>query len=145
MNKMNFSYSIVSMLSETHRGCIVAGIVRKNNFSIKLLAEKLNISRNTVYNKFKEQDLSYDIIVRIGDIIRYDFSLDFPEIKASIGLETRNQISELWHLEQKYTRLLEKYNNLLSFLMKLSNDYNNENLKKDLHKFLNSPSAFISF
>jgi hypothetical protein len=133
------------MFSETHRGEIVADVVRKNNFPIKLLAEKLNISRNTVYNKFKEQDLSYDLIVRIGDIIRHDFSLDFPEIKTTVGLDSRNQISELWHLEQKYTRLLEKYNKLLAFLMKLANDYNNESLKKDLDKFLNNPSAFISF
>lgn len=133
------------MFAETHRGGVVARVVRKNNFPIKLLAEKLSVSRNTVYNKFKEHDLSYDLIVRIGDIIRYDFSLDFPEIKATIGLDSRNQISELWHLEQKYTRLLEKYNKLLAFLMKLANDYHIESLKKDLDRFLNNPSAFNSF
>lgn len=132
------------MIFEKHRGDVVAKAVKNSNFTIKFLAEKLEISRNTVYNKFKEHDLSYDLILKIGDIIKHDFSMDFPEMKSTVGVSGRNQLSEVWLLEQKYTRLLEKYNNLLTFLMRIASDYNMPILKTELEKFLNNPSAYNS-
>ncbi|MEL6152980.1 MAG: hypothetical protein AAFQ78_03035, partial [Bacteroidota bacterium] len=70
-----------------HRGEIVETIVRRSGYSIKSLAQKLRVSRNTIYNKFREQDLSYEFIANVGDVIHYDFTTDFPEIKTSITLD----------------------------------------------------------
>jgi plasmid maintenance system antidote protein VapI len=119
-----------------HRGEIVEYIVRRSGYSIKALAEKLHVSRNTLYNKFREHDLSYDFIVRVSDVIHYDFTIDFPEIKTSFSLDKDPRTAELWRLEQKYTQLLENYNKLLTFLIKISNDHNLERLKKDIDQFL---------
>jgi len=119
-----------------HRGEIVEAIIRKSGYSIKALAERLGVSRNTIYNKFRERDLSYDFMVKVGDVIHYDFTVECPEIKTTISLDKDQHAAELWRLEKKYTRLLERYNRLLSFLIKIANDYHIEKLKKDIDKFL---------
>ncbi len=117
-----------------HRGEIVEAIVRASGYSIKSLSERLSVSRNTVYNKFKQYDLSYEFIVRVGDIIHYDFTTKFPEIKNTFDLGSNQGAAELWRLEQKYTRLLERYNALLTFLIKLSNDHDIERIRGDMNQ-----------
>ena len=124
---------------EQHRGEIVEAIVRRSGYSIKALSKKLRVSRNTIYNKFREQDLSYEFIANVGDIIHYDFNADFPEIKTSVVLDKDKQATELWRLEQRYARLLERHHKLLTFLVKISNDYNLIWLKKDIDEFLDVP------
>ena len=119
-----------------HRGEILESVIRRSGYSIKALAERLDVSRNTIYNKFREHDLSYDFMVKVGDIIHYDFTVDCPEIKTTVSLDKDQHAVELWRLEKKYTRLLERYNRLLSFLIKIANDYHLARLKKDIDKFL---------
>ncbi|MEL6412545.1 MAG: hypothetical protein AAFQ08_00285 [Bacteroidota bacterium] len=128
-----------------HRGEIVETIVRRSGYSIKSLAQKLRVSRNTIYNKFREQDLSYEFIANVGDVIHYDFTTDFPEIKTSITLDKDQHAAELWRLEQRYARLLERHHKLLTFLVKTANDYNLEWLKKDISEFLDLPIPNSSF
>jgi predicted transcriptional regulator len=129
------------MNNEKHRGEIIEKAIRVSGFSIKTLSERLNVSRNTIYNKFKEHDLSYDTIIRIGDIIKYDFTVDFPEIKTSTVVHKNTHLASLRHLERKYTILLERYNSLLTFLIRLANDYNIEKLKRDIDEFLDNSSS----
>jgi transcriptional regulator with XRE-family HTH domain len=119
-----------------HRGEILESVIRRSGYSLKSLAEKLGISRNTIYNKFKEYDLSYDFIVRVGELIHYDFTYEYPEIKTTGGGGKNQHIAELWWLERKYTRLLEHYNQLMGFLLRMANDYHLEILKKDIDKFI---------
>ena len=121
---------------EQHRGKIFEAVVRKCGYPLKTLAAKLGISRNTIYNKFKEYDLSYDFILEVGELIHYDFSYEYPEMKATVSINKNQQVAELWWLERKYTRLLERYHNLLSFLLRMANEYHVESLKKDMDKFL---------
>ena len=119
-----------------HRGEILEAVIRRSGYPIKALAARLGISRNTIYNKFREHDLSYEFIVRVGDIIHYDFTHEYPEIKTTVSLDKDQHAAELWKLEHKYTRLLERYNKLLSFLVRATNDYRLESLKKEIDKFL---------
>ena len=119
-----------------HRGEILERVIRRSGYSIKALADRLGVSRNTIYNKFREHDLSYDFILRVGDIIHYDFTYDYPEIKTTVKTDKDQHAAELWRLEQKYTRLLERYNKLLSFLVRTANGYRLEQLKKEIDKFL---------
>ena len=119
-----------------HRGETVEATVRKSGYSIKAIAEKMGVSRNTIYNKFREHDLSYEFIVRVGDIIHYDFTSDFPEMKTDVVLDKDKQVVELWKVERKYIILLERYNRLLGFLIKVANDYQVEKLKKDIKRFM---------
>ncbi len=119
-----------------HRGKILEGIVRGSGYSLKALAEKLGISRNTIYNKFKEHDLSYDFIVRVGEVIHYDFTYEYPEIRTTVSVNKTQHVAELWRLERKYTHLLERYDKMLSFLLRLTNDYHLERPQKEIDKFL---------
>jgi len=125
---------------DQHRGKILEAVLKQSGYPLKTLAEKLGISRNTIYNKFKEYNLSYDFIVRVGELIHYDFTYEYPEIKNTVKISKRQHFAELWWLEKKYTQLLERYNNLLSFLLRMANDYHVERLHTEMSKFL-EPSS----
>jgi len=114
-----------------HRGNLLETVVRRSGYPLKALAERLGISRNTIYNKFKEYNLSYDFIVRVGEIIHYDFTYEYPAIKTIVcGMGHSKHTTELHNLERKYTLFLERYNKLLSFLLRMTNDSHLASLKK---------------
>lgn len=128
---------------DKHRGEIVEDAVRRSGFSIKKLSERLGISRNTLYNRFREPELSYAFIIAVGNIIHYNFSLDFAELQVE-----DNEVNEgplrytdqdaiaLLRLEKKYTNLLERYNKLLSILVRLANANEPQTLRKEILLFL---------
>lgn len=126
-----------------HRGEIVEEAIRKSGFSLKKLAERLKISRNTLYNRFKEPALSYEFITAVGSIIHYNFEIDFPELEEEtnrvgerpVSYVERNTV-ELLKLEKKYTNLLERYNELLSILVKVANTNELETLRKEILRLL---------
>ena len=129
-----------------HRGEIVEEAIRRSGFSIKKLAERLKISRNTLYNRFKDPDLSSEFITAVSNIIHYNFAIDFPELKAEsnefgdIDSLDRNVV-ELLRLEKKYTGLLERYNKLMGIMLRLANTNELETLRKEILRFLeNNPS-----
>lgn len=113
-----------------HRGEALEIAVRKGPYSIKTLAEKLGISRNTLYNKFKEHNLSYEFILRVGDAIHYDFKADFPELKTTVPIDEAKHARELQWFKRDYIRLLERYNKLFSFLFKITHEHGLDTLKK---------------
>lgn len=106
-----------------HAGSFVESIIRKKGHNISKLARYMKISRCTLYNWFEQDTLSFDVLIRIGSNINYDFSADFPEIFSSNfdykldNMPSPNQISENEKLDywiKKYIKLLEKYNESLS-------------------------------
>jgi len=127
-----------------HKGQIVEKAVRKSGYSLTRLAKSLGISRNTLYNRFDNPNLGYRFIIDVGNIIHYDFTIDFPEIKdetALVGDSAMRSIdrgaAELLRVEGKYIRLLEKYTKLLGILVKLSNENELHSLKKEILEFIN--------
>ncbi|MEM9417405.1 MAG: hypothetical protein AAF963_03580, partial [Bacteroidota bacterium] len=78
-------------------------------------------------------------ILQVGDALHYDFTHDYPEIKTSVSVEKNKQVAELWRLEQRYMHLLERYNKLLSFLVRTANDYHVEQLQEEINRFLERP------
>jgi hypothetical protein len=110
-----------------HRGQLVEKVVRNSGYSLTSLAESLGISRNTLYNRFNEPSLAYRFIMEVGNIIYYDFTIDFPEVKEDPELQGDDLISSpvqedgaasLWPIEAKHAKLLRKYTMLLDFLTK---------------------------
>jgi lambda repressor-like predicted transcriptional regulator len=67
-----------------HHGKIIEYVVRKKGYNIRDLAKALNISRRTLYNLFNQPILDFQVISQIGEIIRHDFSVEFPELFESI-------------------------------------------------------------
>ena len=130
-----------------HRGQEVEKIVRNSGYSLTKLAANLHISRNTLYSRFADAALGYSFIMKIGSIICYDFSTTFPEIQQDPDLEKENAISMLahqdestiiLHLKGKYTKLLEKYNKLLSVLIKIAHRNEMHQLKNELIDLVDS-------
>ncbi|AWN81975.1 MAG: hypothetical protein NQ127_00675 [Candidatus Cardinium sp.] len=122
-----------------HRGKIIESVVRRSGISISVLAAKMGISRNTLYNRFKEKNLSYDFILALGAVVHYNFAVEFPEMRVdSSSLDDIR--AELWRVERKYKNLLEKYNHLLKFLLKKSQDTDQHALHKKIKDFINSSS-----
>ena len=127
-----------------HRGEIVETAIRKSGFPFKTLAKRLNISRNTLYNRFKNPDLSDEFIITVSNIIHYNFAIDFPELGEAInnlahegGLQyVDHNTAELLKLEKKYTHLLERHNELLSVLVKMANINELAPLRKEVLRIL---------
>ena len=119
----------------THRGEIVEKVVRKSGYALTKLADKLEISRNTLYNKFQDANLSYRFIQKVGRVLHYDFSTHFPEMpKEEYATGVKN--NDLISIEIKYSNLLEKHIKLLKLLVKVANESENHSLKQALNKFM---------
>lgn len=126
-----------------HRGQIVEKIIRRSGYPLTRLASKLGISRNTLYNRFENPNLGYRFIMEVGNIIHYDFTTDFPNMKAELEqmhdaplqVIDRETI-EILQAESKYIQLLEKYVKLLSILAKLANYNTLTTLKKEILTFI---------
>jgi len=112
--------------SKNHAGQVLESIIRKKGHNISELARHMKISRCTIYNWFELELISYDILVKIGSYINYDFSSDFPDVFSgnnNVKFEP-NKFTEPENVDywiKKYIILLEKYNECL-----LSKNYNQE-------------------
>jgi len=115
---------------EKHKGEILEMAVRKGPYTVKTLANKLGISRATLYNKFRDHNVDYGFLLRVGDAICYDFKKDFPELKTTIAIP--RQLGEVRRLQQSYLQLLERYDRLFSFLIKITHEYGLDAMKKQI-------------
>jgi len=103
-----------------HKGNIIEKIIRKQRFPITLLAKRLGVSRQHVYNIFENPDVSLELMLKIGKIIQHDFSAELKDL-AQIPLEyklealTKPDISfeTVNYWKSKYFELLEQHKTLL--------------------------------
>jgi AcrR family transcriptional regulator len=109
-----------------HHGEIIEKIIRKNGHSISDIARQSNVNRRSVYNWFSQERLKTTIIIKIGHVINYDFSAEFPHLTLSykyaekqqnfvVPNQTAEEILELQETEKwrnKYLDLLEVYTQL---------------------------------
>jgi len=107
-----------------HNGETVELVVRRDNISISELSRRLNVSRRSIYNWFSQENLSFEIICKIGDVLNHDFSSDFPEMSRTekhVHLKyfkesySSNEFAEesVQYWKDKYINLLEKHNDYL--------------------------------
>lgn len=110
-----------------HHGQIIERVIRRNGYSISELARLTKVNRRSVYNWFNQKHLKAEIIYRIGIVLNYDFSEDFPELfpkQTTNDFAPPAQLAEnptkpslqqsdqcVW--KDKYIDLLERYNKLL--------------------------------
>lgn len=119
---------------DKHRGAILEMIVRKSPYSIKALAEKLAISRTTLYNKFKEQDLNYDFLLLVSKTLHHDLTVEIPELQSQVLVPNKQYDALARSFEKSYIQLLERYKRLFAFLTKLAHTYGLEEVKKKMNK-----------
>ena len=98
-----------------HRGEILEKAVRESGFSISKLAQRINKSRQHIYNLFHNPDVNPDVLVEIGKIINYDFSIEihFFQGVEEPKAEYQKLNDEVLYWKNKYIELLEKYNQIL--------------------------------
>ena len=119
-----------------HRGEILEKTLRKSGYSFTKLAGKLGISRNTLYKRFENANLSYHFIMEVGKIIYYDFTLEFPEMKE--GADGLASQSPIFKIQAKYTRLLENYNELLAMITRMANQHGFYKIKQEIVKLIDT-------
>ncbi|MBL4677992.1 MAG: helix-turn-helix transcriptional regulator [Mucilaginibacter sp.] len=102
-----------------HNGEKVKSIIRRSRYSVSELAAALKVTRRTVYNWLNDQNLKRDTIYKIGQLLRHDFSIEFPNLFRSRDfqfdgpLSFRINPSESEYFKDRYLELLQKYNDLL--------------------------------
>jgi len=129
------------MKATVHRGEVIRDAIKASGVAVGVVADKLGVSRKTLYNKFKETGIPYSFILRLGEVIHHDFSEEFPHLSKNINKDAtlqqpQNNASlllpfdvepqeipkpgnmeaceaELLNLQRKYIALLEKFNELL--------------------------------
>jgi hypothetical protein len=146
-----------------HRGELLEKAVRASDVSITKLCKILKRDRGTLYNWFDKPNLSYDVMLNIGKIIKHDFT---NELKHSTEFQQFQQVSEpteeygrVQDFKDKYLDLLEEQNrflrektltqdSLLEAIDKLISALNPkkalDNLGDDLKESMNKNSLNIS-
>ena len=122
--KKSFSYFLI--INDMHNGETVELVIRRDNISISELSRRLNVSRRSVYNWFAQENLSLEIICKIGEVLNHDFSKDFPSLFndtddrviqhnfRDVGYKDDASLNSAQYWRDKYINLLEKHNDFLS-------------------------------
>ncbi len=127
-----------------HKGLLIRTKIKESGLKFNEVAKQLKISRGSLYNLFKKSEIGDTLIIRIGEIVRYDFSLHIPHLKGKINanekLENYNkeESDKIFTLQKKYYNLLEKHNELLKLLFKIFNEEPYQSIQEELKKFMNS-------
>lgn len=124
-----------------HQGDIIERVIRRQGHSLTDLAKLTGVNRRSIYNWFLQPKLKPENIIKIGQAIHHDFSVEFPgqfvsedfavPEKAKVATE---ETFDAW--KEKYIDLLERYN----LLLRIANgevqlpilDINPENTASDL-------------
>lgn len=102
-----------------HRGEIIRKAVYNSGYTITEIAKTIGKSRRWMYLMFENSNVSLDVVMKIGKIIRYDFSQEIKEFNSfSTKInstfpsdEIEEPSAEYW--KNKYLKLLEDYSELL--------------------------------
>jgi lambda repressor-like predicted transcriptional regulator len=101
-----------------HQGDIIERVIRRQGHSLTDLAKLTGVNRRSIYNWFLQPKLKPENIIKIGQAINHDFSVEFPGqfvpedfIVSESAEETKEEIFDAW--KEKYIDLLERYNLLL--------------------------------
>lgn len=107
-----------------HKGEIIEKAVRGSGISITELGKRIGKSRRHIYNIFNSTSVNWEMILKIGKAIHYDFTKDFKDLEklhkykvkenVSIAMEdTADYINDSDYWKNKYLEILEDYNKLL--------------------------------
>lgn len=77
------------------------------------IAEKLGMARNTLYRHLDTPNLSLDIILNIGKIIKYDFTNEIPQLKELAKKKKTADELDIDYWRDKYVTLQDDYIALL--------------------------------
>jgi len=97
---------------EKHIGQIVEKVVRMKGVNLSELAKEINVSRSSLYNSFKRSEMHANLVFRVGQVIKHDFSNEFPELYNENESSYRSTIPTPDpddEYETKYYELMAKF------------------------------------
>ena len=113
----------------THQGAKLSKLIRQGKYSMAWIAEKLKMSRTTLYNRLKKPNLSIDFLLSVSKVLQCDLTKDFPEVtKAYV---TSNYLHEI---KDDYIKLLESHHSVLLLIFKILYNIVNPNIKRQVEK-----------
>ena len=130
--------------AKKHKGEIVKKIIAKLGLKKKEVANQLEVSRGTLYNYFDQEELDDHTLLKLGRVLRHDFSVMFPELiplkeeleeEEGLDIYGLRTTEELVEIQRKYFKLLEKYTVLLKFLVRVCVDFDLGELKHEVLSF----------
>jgi len=107
---------------QIHRGQLLKSIIHKRNISIFDLSKTLAYSIDAIHHHIEMETLDFKLLSAYGDVLDYDFSVDFPEMAVNVIADDHIQhedfsyeelLRDRDHWKMKYIELLEKHNDLL--------------------------------
>lgn len=96
-----------------HYGEIVKNKIDELDMNKTAIAEKLGMARNTLYRHLDTPNLSLDIILNIGKIIKYDFTNEIPQLKELAKKKKTADELDIDYWRDKYVTLQDDYIALL--------------------------------
>jgi len=130
---------------EKYKGEVVHKIIKERGYKLVAIADQLVISRATLYKILKKPYLTDQLLIKIGEIIQYDFAKDFPDLQDSIVYKRYQKrtltdkgvkVEALFDLYKKYTMLLEESHKLMRFLVRIVNNTQAASLKRRINRFI---------
>jgi AcrR family transcriptional regulator len=112
------------MNADLNYGKIIEKVIRRDSRGISQISRKLNVSRRTLYNWFESEKLDFEIIIKIGLAIGYDFSIEIPDFEEKkknhvhlfpeeLTKAKEHHSTTVYYWMEKYISLLERYNTVL--------------------------------
>ncbi|MEM9569336.1 MAG: hypothetical protein AAF900_00010 [Bacteroidota bacterium] len=133
------------MDTEKYKGKVVHKVTKKRGYKFIAVAKQMGISRATLYKNLKKSHLTDRFLIKVGDIIHYDFAKKFPNLKNSLLYKSHHEhtltnqgkkIEALCNLYKKYTMLLEESNKLTKFLVRILNNTQVASIKRIIDMFI---------
>lgn len=127
-----------SSTHQVHHGMILEKAIRKSGFLIATISNKLNVSRNTLYQKFKLETLPAELFHQVGTIIHYNFANDLPSLgKGDKNIRKDAYLRTILQLEQEYRSMLEQKAKLINQLLDVSlRQDTSEEIKNQINGFI---------
>jgi len=107
---------------QIHRGKLLKSIIDRSNISIFDLSRTLSYSIDAIHHHIEMETLDFKLLLAYGEVLKYDFSVDFPEMVLSLAakesphaavMSYNELLKDRDHWKLKYIELLEKHNELL--------------------------------
>lgn len=122
--------NFVHMNGKNLRGARVKAVIKEQGLTLTGVAKKLHIHRVTMSNWLEEDELDYKKIKKIGELLNYDFSKDFPEMKSEAPwLISSNTNERVIELEQQVKFWQDEVYKLSMKCIKLENEIKDRDVK----------------
>ncbi len=130
-----------------HKGEIIEKAIKSSGYTLKEVAKRMKVSRSTLYNRFRNIDINDDFILLLSKVIHHDFLKELPYLKDYFKHKETEEKKDPYEklttheslfIQKKYYQILEKHNQLLKMVIRLTSAKKKDfpKIKKDIIHFI---------